>query len=656
MREILKKKFSLWLFFILLCFVLGGGAVWFLLKAGYSAKEIRNVLLISIDTCRADYLSCYGYPRRITPNIDTVADEGFLFENAVTPIPLTLPAHSSMLTGTTPLYHGIHDNLNYQLGQSNVTLAEILKNNGFTTGAIISGFVMDSQFGLDQGFDTYNDRFDEDIKSFYISERRGEEASHYALQWLEEHHREPFFLFLHYFDPHYAYIPPEPFASEFQNSLYAGEIAYTDQCVGQIIKKLKQLRLYNSTLIIITSDHGEMLGEHGELTHDYFIYQSAIKVPLIFRLPGQRKSKRIEGLVGIVDIVPTVCSLLGIEPPNQLKGQDISGCFSRKNKTEKERYIYCESLTPTKYNASALFGVVTDSWKYIQTTRPELYNLVRDPQESNNLVFKEPKRADLLKKHLESILEQQLRKDDSDSKQELDEESIKRLESLGYIGGSISEDFTFDHSKDDPKDLIDFHNRSGEAERFISQKNYTEAKKVCEKMLRQRPNFLDGHVAMAKIATRLGDYAAAIPHLYRALELKPDYAKVHEKLGAALLVQGKLDEAVNHFHQALQIRPKHVEAHNNLGITLAKQGKLSEALSHFRQALQIEPDNAETCNNIGFVLSVQGKLDEADRDDRKCLRINPRHKGARQALKKLLAKRGKGSKEENRDKKNLPGG
>ena len=238
-----------------------------------SPPTIRNILLISIDTCRADHLSCYGHKKNTTPNIDSIAKTGIRFENAITPVPQTLPSHSSMLTGTTPLYHGVHDNNGYKLSHSNITLAQILKNKGFTTAAFISAFVLDSQFGLSQGFGTYNDRFEEELNSNGIVERRAEETSSLAMKWLDDHKAEPFFLFLHYFDPHMKYDPPEPFALEFSDNLYAGEIAYTDHWIGKVLDKLKETGLYDSTLIIITSDHGEMLGEHREVTHAYYIYQ-----------------------------------------------------------------------------------------------------------------------------------------------------------------------------------------------------------------------------------------------------------------------------------------------------------------------------------------------------------------------------------------------
>ena len=638
LAEIMNTKIRT--FSILLLVVIIGIAAWFFLGGGPSRVKIRNVVLISIDTCRADYLGCYGYRRKITPNIDAVAKEGILFENVVVPIPLTLPSHSSMLTGTTPLYHGIHDNLDYQLGQSNLTLAEILKDNGFVTGAIISCFVLDSQFGLDQGFDTYNDQFEEEHYAGNISERIGGEASRFAVEWLEEHKNERFFFFLHYFDPHTDYEPPEPFASKFLFNPYAGEIAYTDYCISRVIKKLKDLGLYDSTLLIITGDHGEMLGEHGESEHGFFIYESAIKVPLIFKLPGRHKSKRIKEMVGLIDIVPTVCSLLGIQLPRQVQGKDISSCLFGKSFPDRQRHIYCESLYPTKYNANSLLGVVTERWKYIQTTRPELYDIAEDPQESNNLVTKHPQRARILQDRLKQILEEQFRKG-PDSELELDEQSKRRLESLGYVASSVKEDFEFDQSKDDPKDLIDFHSSNGKVAYLIGQGKYAEAKELCEEMLIQRPEFLGGHINMAQIAMKQDDFAGAISHLYQALKLKPDRYEVHNNLGMAFARLDKFEEAVKYFKETLRLRPGKPMVLSNLGFALLKQGKLDEAIENYTKALEIDPQLAEGHYNLGVALEQQGKLDEAIKHYTESIRLEPNQSNVYRNLGSILAQQKK---------------
>ncbi|MHC4913186.1 MAG: sulfatase, partial [Planctomycetota bacterium] len=224
-RKLQKKQ----LFGLVLLIVVA--AVWYFRSAPVSSKDVRNVLLISIDTCRADYLGCYGYPHQTTPNVDKIAGQGVIFKNVVTAVPMTFPAHCSMLTGTIPPYHQVHDNLDYKLDESNITLAEILKEHGFVTGGIISASVLDSQFGINQGFDTFNDRLEQGRTTGLMVERRAGQTSNIALAWLAGHKNERFFLFLHYFDPHVDYVPPEPFASRFADDLYAGEIAYADYCI-----------------------------------------------------------------------------------------------------------------------------------------------------------------------------------------------------------------------------------------------------------------------------------------------------------------------------------------------------------------------------------------------------------------------------------------
>ncbi|GAH42052.1 unnamed protein product, partial [marine sediment metagenome] len=412
-----------------------------------------------------------------------------------------------------------HNFSDYKLGESNVTLAEILTERGYATGAIISAYVLDSQYGLDQGFETYNDRFEEPVRNLlYFSERRGAETSRFAVEWLEKHKDKKAFLFLHYFDPHIKYTPPEPFASEFADNLYAGEIAYTDHCIGQVLEKLKELGLYDSTLIIVTGDHGEMLGEHGEDDHTYFIYQPAIKVPLIFKLPGRTQPQKIKHLVGLIDIIPTVCRLLGVEAPSEVHGKDLSPYFGQNQPSAQNRYLYCESLTPTRYGAAALLGLVTDRWKYIQTTRPELYDIVEDACETKNLLDEQPVRARILQDHLKQILEQTVRKDTS-TKVDLDEQAIKRLQSLGYVAGDISEDFDFDQSGDDPKDLVDFHNIYKSTSDLILQKEYEQAEKICQQLALQRPHVYQIYVLMTSIAREQGDFDRAVSHLNRAIEV-----------------------------------------------------------------------------------------------------------------------------------------
>jgi arylsulfatase A-like enzyme/Flp pilus assembly protein TadD len=574
--------------------------------------SIRNVLLISIDTCRADYLSCYGYKHKTTPNIDKLAKEGILFENVISPVPLTLPAHCSILTGTIPPYHGVHANVDYKMDQSNETLAQTLKANNFTTGAIVSSFVMDSQTGLDKGFDSYNDEFEEKILGLnQYPERRGSESTRFALDWLDNHKDKKFFLFLHYYDPHETYQPPEPFASKYRSNPYAGEIAFTDDCIGKVLTKLKELGLYDSTLIIITSDHGEMLGEHGERSHGYFIYQSAIKVPLIFKLPGRHQRKVVKEMVGLIDIIPTLYSLIGIELPSHLQGVSLVDFINGNKPAKKERNMYCETFMPTKYDTNSLLGVLTNRFKYIQTTRPELYDLIKDPQEKNDLIKKEPQKARILKDTLEQILEQSIRSGQLDSEMRMSPGARQQLESLGYVGGKVNESFDFDQTKEDPKDFFKFYDSYLKCKGLVFQKKYKEAETLLKENIRQKPDVYIWYSVLAEIAMAQRNYPQAIVNLKKVLSFKPDNFQACNDLGIALQFQGKLDEAADYFRRALKINPNLDRLHFNLALILEKQEKQDLAIISYRHALEINPGFAEAHHNLGIVLAMKGDLEEA---------------------------------------------
>jgi arylsulfatase A-like enzyme len=649
-RVINSRHRPVWYGLVLLI-ALVAAAAWLLLKLATPATNRRNIILISIDTCRSDYLSCYGYPRKTTPNLDAIAQEAILFEHVLTPVPLTLPAHASMLTGTIPPYHRVHYNIGYRLDESNLTVAEILRQNNYTTGAIIGSFVLDGQFGLAQGFDSYNDRFVEPVESFYRSERRGDEVSRFACDWLEKHQNSPFFLFLHYYDPHTEYNPPEPFATLFRDNLYAGEIAYTDYCIAQVIKKLKDLGIYDSTLLIITSDHGESLSEHSEQEHGYFIYQSTVHVPLIIRVPGGPKGKRVKQTAGLIDIVPTICSMAGITPPPATHGADLSRFLGKKVKDRKnERYIYCESLLPTAYGCSPLFGVVDDRWKYIQAPRPELYDLDKDPDEKENLADKELKRCRFLQSHLKLIMEENLRSDRSQDKFVLGHEARSHLESLGYVGGvGLSKDFEFDSIREDPKDSIRLHEQVMLIRTFIKNKQYSKAETICNQILAERPGHILNSYLLGRVAMGKNDFVGAITHFSQFLSqldaaggysedeslhfLRTYSAKAHNSLGMAFARQENFDQALAHYNEALEAEPDSADVYYNIGNIFLKRGELDEAIRHYTKALDLAPDLPEAHLNIGNALLKQGKVEEAITHYNRAIKLRPNYRDAIQNLK-----------------------
>ena len=663
------------LIFVIVLLVLGTAALYW--RNRRPRFDVRNVVLISLDTCRADHLGCYGYDGKTTPHIDALAEQSVLLTNALAAAPMTLPSHSTMLTGTNPPYHGVHDNLNHRLPESNETLAEILRDHGFVTGGIISTFVLDSRFGLDQGFDTYHDEFEEEHNLGHYTERKADESTRLAVQWLEQHHEERFFLFLHYFDPHDPYKPPEPFATRFKDNLYDGEIAFTDHCVGKVLDKLKRLGVYDNTLIIVVGDHGEMLGEHGESRHMYFIYQSALHVPLIFKVPGQTRAIRIDEPVGVIDIMRTVCGMLGLDVGPQVRGEDLSVAFRGGKLPSAERYRYCESVTPTQYQANSLLGVVDGRWKLIQTTRPELYDLAADPIESNNLVETRPEEALRLQARLERILEHQLR-EDVESQTALDAESLRKLQSIGYVGGSGGRANRLDYydqpaDRDDAKDLIGFHRDYNKVLGLQTIDRPDKARRLLQQLVDRRPDFLSGHLKLATMAVEQKDADTAIVPLKRVLELNPDYSPAHfhlgrillEKqqfeeaiasfertvqldpgkpggyhlLGAALAATGRTDEAIEQYRLTLELDPEFAAAHVNLGVALAKQKKTDQAIEHYLRALESDPEYTEARYNLAQAYEAQGKTDEAIGQYQRTLELDGEHANAHMSLGALLGYR-----------------
>lgn len=570
-------------------------------------QKIKHVLLISMDTTRADHLSCYGFNKQTTPHIDAFAEEATRFTSTFATAPLTMPSHSSMLTGTIPPYHGVHTNYNYTLGQSNVTLAEILKENGFKTSAIVSTFVLDSKFGLDQGFDQYNDTFETTLNSIGINERGGGEASRLAMEWMETVRDEKFFLFLHYYDPHLKYEPPEPFASRFHDDPYSGEIAYTDYSIGKVLKHLKTLGIYDSTLIIITGDHGEMLNEHNEQTHGYYIYDSAIHVPLMIRLPAQKSGRKVEDITSLVDIVPTVCSLLGIPALPQHKGMDLSPYLLQNGFSGPERYAYSESMTPAEFGANALLGITGREWRYLETTRPELYHRIKDPGEINNQISKAPEKALFLEQTLKQIVTDQLRESSDESRTDLDEASLQRLESLGYLAGSSNAEnlFTFDRSGEDPKDFQPFYRECTAVKTLSLEENLENARAAGVQLVEKWPGKFKAWSTLGAILFKLKEYETAAENYQQSIRLYPDQPLERITLAQCLIELKQYDDALVHLQEAGRLNTKSANCYYLMGKTLSFKGKIDEALRAYKKALRIRPDFPDCYTEMAKTVSGQ---------------------------------------------------
>jgi choline-sulfatase len=418
-------------------------------------------------------------------------------------------------------------------------------------------------------------------------------------------------------------------------------VAFADYCVGQVLEKLRQLGLYDDTLIVITGDHGEMLGEHGELNHGFFIYEGALRVPLVMRVPhAPAASRQVDVPVSLIDIAPTIVSLVGAPVPKEVQGVDLSPWLAEQAAGGGPRPLYAETVTPTRYyGTSSLLGVIVDGWKYIETTRPELYDLRSDPAEAVNLLERERARADALGRTLASILAAAGRAPGpAPESAALDEASRERLAALGYLGrGGDTSTHGFDRSKEDPKDLIAFFRKDQRLNKLVEDKKYAEARTLCDDMLRQRPGFADCHLQMSKIAAAEGNLDAALTAARKAVAAGPKNERAHVQLAALLKERGQLDEAIAHLRQALTLEPNAPDTRMLLGRALAEKGQLDEAASLLDTTATAQPESASAATQMGFVLAKQGKLSQAVRSYRRAIALDPGSAEAHAYLGSALA-------------------
>jgi len=568
--------------------------LWLYLSANPPSK-IRRVILISIDTCRADHLGCCGYPEDTTPNLDVLAAQGTLFEHAVAPAPLTLPSHSSMLTAMLPHEHGARANVGYRLGNFNLTLAEVLKDHGFHTVGVVSSSVLSAKFGLAQGFDEFHDTFTG--PGIWSTERRAQPTTDIALNALKQNADEKFFMFLHYFDPHEEYDPPDEWASRWPDNPYAGEIAYVDNQIGRIIAHLKKQNLYDSTLLIVTADHGESFGEHGEYTHGYFIYDTTIRVPLICRMPGSAQGIRVKDHVGLTDIMPTILSCLGIDQPLKGRGTDLSPCLTGQSLPSTPRPYYCESMIPTTLACEPLFGLVRANFKYIETVKPELYDLQNDSAEQKNLIATHPDKAQQMKRQLNNLLAQAILPSPDSQSTANDQQRLENLRGLGYLGAAST---TSDSNKspDDAKDYVHIFNKTTQMLLANSKKENEKVKSLCTEILNERPSLGIIHNVLASTLRDQGNTQAALEHFRTALDCPhsspSDRLVFLLNLANLLFKDQQFESAAARFRQAIDLNPDCAEAHFQLGNYLAQTGNTTAAVEHFKKVIQLQPDLAQT--------------------------------------------------------------
>ena len=624
-----------------------------------SAKPALNVVLITIDTLRADHVGCYGYKQIKTPNIDGLAADGARFERAFAVVPVTLPSHTSMLTGTYPMLSGMHDFSGNKLSPLQPTLASVLKQAGYQTGAVIAAAVLDSRFGLNQGFDFYYDHFDFnrlDEANLDQMERSGNVVADVALDWLAKNSQNKFFLWVHLYDPHFPYRPPEPYSREYAAQPYDGEIAFADEQVGRLLRFLKEKGIYRNTVIVLCGDHGESLGEHGEKTHGFFIYNATMHVPLIIRLPENAAARVVADPVSLVDLMPTVLGAVGLEIPSQVQGRsllpqlrdlrdhdDLHGDdLHHDDQAGRDRVLYGETYLPRlHFNWSELRGSENTKYHFIDAPRPELYDLAKDPGEVHNLFTEKKAVSEEMRAKLAGMIRDYSAGKELAEKTGLDPDLMERLKALGYAGFSGGGDPTISsRNLPDPKDRIATYELISDAIADSQHGRFQEAIDNLKNVVKTEPNSVPAHYLQGLDYYRLKMYPQAVDELEKTVQLSPDYALAVFNLGMAQAHAGQIDAAIATLQRTLQLDTTNFEAAYNLGVAFLQKKQLEPAAEAFRQSVTINPELARGHRILGETLLYQNKLDDAIAELRRAVELAPQEPIMHESLAKALAAKG----------------
>ena len=606
MRIDIMKSFK-----TVLAFLIGIGLTY----PAYSAQKDPNILLITIDTLRYDRIGVYSDKYVKTPHIDKLAAESVIFKWAFAHNPLTLPSHVNILTGATPVYHGISDNPGFVLDQSFLTLAEYLKEKNYATAAFIGAFPLDSRFGLDQGFDLYDDNYGtQSLMALYYVERSAREVINPTLEWVGEQNQK-WFAWIHVFDPHEPYRPPFPFDQKYKDDPYSGEVAYVDSQLGILFGFLEEKGLIDNTIIVLTSDHGEALGEKGEKTHGYFAYNNTIRVPLLIKLPGIM-NQTIEENVCHIDIFPTLCEAVGGGIPPQIQGESLIPVIKGKKRAQKE--IYFESLHPYLNRGWApLTGFIKDDMKFIDQPLKEVYDIKQDVLEEKNLA----KGANLkeLEKELDRLVLRLRGKELVQRFAKIDQYEMNKLKSLGYLSeGAVSRKKAFT-VENDLKTLEPIENKVFDALDKYKKGRAQEAIKDGLEVIEVRPDFVLAYTLLANIYFVMGQHDNSIEIHRKGLKNNPKNIGLLSKLGIMLVVVNKTEEAIDILQRCIKKDEKNPEYFNYLGVAHQKSESLQLALENYKRAIALDSNFALPWNNMGSLYMMEFVRSKNEKDLQRAL-------------------------------------
>jgi arylsulfatase A-like enzyme/Tfp pilus assembly protein PilF len=614
-----------------------------------SSYQRPSIVLITIDTLRADRLGAYGNRSIETRNLDGIARDGMVFEQASAVVPLTLPSHTTIFTGRYPPSHGVRDNGSFVLDAAVPTATEVLKARGYRTGAFVGSYVLAARFGLNRGFDLYDDRFG---FSGETAERRAGEVVSAAMHWLEAGGNRPFFCWIHLNDPHTPYDPPEPFHTRYAGRLYDGEVAYADSSLEPLISLLRRRSWYEGSAIVVAGDHGESLGEHRESTHGFFLYQSTLRIPLLVKLPGNQWAGRREaGPVSLADVGPTLLSIAGERAP--LPGGQGT---SLADPSKRASPTYAETLYPQfNFGWSRLRSVRDGRWKYIEAPTPELYDLASDPSEARNVCEEQAERASRMQAWLEAAGDARPAR----SAVPAGRATAEKLRTLGYLASTEPARA----SAADPKEKIELYERIAAAQIQLAAGRAKTAAAMLEAALRIDPGIALAHHQLGTCYARLGKGAAAAEEFRLATDLNPRMAAAWFDLGLVQSAGQDFRAAEASFQQVLQVNPADGEAwfelgraqlrardflaarasferarqngfsssqfHAEFGWLLMENKDATAAIREYTLALEQRPDNAVLHNNLGFALASSGDLRSAAAEYRRALELDGSYARAR---------------------------
>ena len=571
-------------------------------------KALRNVILITIDTVRADHVGCYGAKEVQTPTLDGLAHDGIVFERAISQVPLTWPSHAAILTGSYPFQNGVQDFTGQPLEARFRYVAQAFHQHGYATGAVVSAFVLDRSWGLARGFDFYDDSFPPETfanKALGLVERPAGESVSRALAWLQKNPRRPFFFWLHLYDPHSPYDPPEPYRSQYRGHPYDGEIAYADHELGRLITWLKRNQLYDRSLIVFLSDHGESLGEHGEQEHGFFIYNATVRIPLIVKPPAGSgvRSGRVSRPVETTAVAPTLLHFTGIQDTIE-KQFPSHGLFGGAAEAADEGYS--ETFYPfSSFGWSPLHALETSHYHYIDAPEAELYDVTADPEEKKNLAPEQAAVVAVFKEKLKTRLQNHPFTPTQEASAQLNPDALEKLRSLGYAAyrAPLSAE-ALASGLPDPKSKLWEFNEILKAEDALQVGDVARAEEILSPIQEQDPKMYVIPFLLGEAELRNQKWGRAAEQLQRCMELNPNFDNAMTGLARALAKLGRVDEAKSWLKKATTSNPENYRAWYELGL-LESETDPAAAQAAYEKAIEIQPNYSPEQRELGMLLFNQ---------------------------------------------------